>query len=91
MKVPPNSLFPYFASASSPLLSNKRDSVEASSKILFELDKGLRSSNLEDQLEALAFFPKLLTKFPLPVIINTSLLKLADFFRNRFDFFSIFY
>ncbi|XP_071449800.1 integrator complex subunit 7 [Hetaerina americana] len=46
-----------------------------------ELDKGLRSGRVGEQCEAIVRFPRLFEKFPFPILINSSLLKLADVFR----------
>lgn len=42
---------------------------------------GLRSSKIGEQCEAIVRFPKLFEKYPFPILINASLLKLADVFR----------
>uniref|UniRef100_A0AAG5DHT6 Integrator complex subunit 7 n=1 Tax=Anopheles atroparvus TaxID=41427 RepID=A0AAG5DHT6_ANOAO len=49
--------------------------------VLIELDKGIRSSKIGDQCEAIIRFPKLFEKYPFPILINSSFLKLAEFFR----------
>nr|CAD7407932.1 unnamed protein product [Timema poppensis] len=48
---------------------------------LTELDKGLRSGKVGEQCEAIVRFPRLFEKYPFPILINSSLLKLADVFR----------
>ncbi|KAI4801566.1 hypothetical protein KUCAC02_019453 [Chaenocephalus aceratus] len=48
---------------------------------LMELDKGLRSTKLGEQCEAVVLFPKLFQKYPFPILINSAFLKLADIFR----------
>lgn len=48
---------------------------------LTELDKGLRSNKVGEQCEAIVRFPRLFEKYPFPILINASLLKLADVFR----------
>ncbi|KAK6636894.1 hypothetical protein RUM43_010558 [Polyplax serrata] len=48
---------------------------------LTELDKGLRSTKVGEQCEAIVKFPRLFEKYPFPILINSSLLKLADVFR----------
>ncbi|XP_049812143.1 LOW QUALITY PROTEIN: integrator complex subunit 7 [Schistocerca nitens] len=48
---------------------------------LTELDKGLRSGRVGEQCEAIVRFPRLFEKYPFPILINASLLKLADLFR----------
>ncbi|XP_059616371.1 integrator complex subunit 7 [Phlebotomus argentipes] len=47
-----------------------------------ELDKGLRCSKVGEQCEAIVRFPKLFEKYPFPILINSSFLKLAEFFQN---------
>lgn len=53
---------------------------------LTELDKGLRSAKVGEQCEAIVRFPKLFEKYPFPILINASLLKLADVFRMGNNF-----
>ena len=42
----------------------------------------LRSSKIGEQCEAIVRFPKLFEKYPFPILINSSFLKLAEFFQN---------
>ncbi|XP_044259605.1 integrator complex subunit 7 [Tribolium madens] len=53
---------------------------------LTELDKGLRSGKVGEQCEAIVRFPKLFEKYPFPILINASLLKLAEVFRMGNNF-----
>ena len=53
---------------------------------LAELDQGLRSGRLGEQSEAIVKFPRLFTKYPFPILINSALLKLADIFRQSSNF-----
>ncbi|KAH1012969.1 integrator complex subunit 7 isoform X1 [Dendroctonus ponderosae] len=53
---------------------------------LTELDKGLRSGKVGEQCEAIVRFPKLFEKYPFPILINASLLKLSDVFRMGNNF-----
>ncbi|CAH0553711.1 unnamed protein product [Brassicogethes aeneus] len=53
---------------------------------LTELDKGLRSGKVGEQCEAIVKFPKLFEKYPFPILINASLLKLSDVFRMGSNF-----
>ncbi|XP_012280539.1 integrator complex subunit 7 [Orussus abietinus] len=53
---------------------------------LIELDKGLRSAKIGEQCEAIVRFPRLFEKYPFPILINSSLLKLADVFRMGSNF-----
>uniref|UniRef100_A0A182SHY3 Integrator complex subunit 7 n=1 Tax=Anopheles maculatus TaxID=74869 RepID=A0A182SHY3_9DIPT len=52
-----------------------------SNSVLMDLDKGLRSNKIGDQCEAIIRFPKLFERYPFPILINSSFLKLAEFFR----------
>lgn len=42
---------------------------------------GLRSGKVGEQCEAIVRFPRLFEKYPFPILINASLLKLSDVFR----------
>ncbi|KAL1131667.1 hypothetical protein AAG570_011280, partial [Ranatra chinensis] len=42
---------------------------------------GLRSGRVGEQCEAIVRFPRLFEKYPFPILINSSFLKLADVFR----------
>ncbi|XP_014602244.1 PREDICTED: integrator complex subunit 7 isoform X2 [Polistes canadensis] len=53
---------------------------------LIELDKGLRSNKIGEQCEAIVRFPRLFEKYPFPILINSSLLKLAEVFRMGSNF-----
>ncbi|XP_017781296.1 PREDICTED: integrator complex subunit 7 [Nicrophorus vespilloides] len=53
---------------------------------LTELDKGLRSNKVGDQCDAIVRFPRLFEKYPFPILINASLLKLAEVFRTGNNF-----
>ncbi|XP_066147671.1 integrator complex subunit 7 isoform X2 [Euwallacea fornicatus] len=46
----------------------------------------LRSGKVGEQCEAIVRFPKLFEKYPFPILINASLLKLADVFRMGNNF-----
>ncbi|CAG0903958.1 unnamed protein product [Darwinula stevensoni] len=48
---------------------------------LSELDKGLRSTKVGEQCQAIVRFPRLFEKYPFPILINSAFLKLADVFR----------
>nr|AAK92871.1 GH11567p [Drosophila melanogaster] len=51
-----------------------------SNAVLMELDKGLRSTKQGIQCEAVVRFPRLFEKYPFPILINSSFIKLADYF-----------
>nr|XP_026488677.1 integrator complex subunit 7 [Vanessa tameamea] len=53
---------------------------------LTELDKGLRSGKVGEQCEAIVRFPRLFEKYPFPILINSSFLKLSDVFRMGNNF-----
>lgn len=57
------------------------ESDQDANSVLMELDKGLRSAKIGEQCEAIVRFPKLFEKYPFPILINSSFLKLAEFFR----------
>lgn len=46
---------------------------------------GLRSGKVGEQCEAIVRFPKLFEKYPFPILINASLLKLSDVFRMGYS------
>ncbi|KAF2367660.1 Armadillo-type fold [Trinorchestia longiramus] len=50
---------------------------------LQELDRGLKSSNVGEQCEAISRFPSLFEKYPFPILFNSAMLKLADVFRQE--------
>lgn len=58
------------------------ENEQDANSVLTELDKGLRSCKLCIQCEAIVRFPKLFEKYPFPILINSSFLKLAEFFLN---------
>ncbi|KAG0206961.1 hypothetical protein BGX28_001710 [Mortierella sp. GBA30] len=58
------------------------ESAEAGFKRLVELESAYRTQRPSDQLHAIASYPHLFDEFPDPVIINTVILKLADYFRT---------
>lgn len=67
----------------SPMLKTEKKDEE---KILFELDKDLRSQQLPQQSEAILLFGELLlAQGNSSLIVNSSLLKIADVFRTRFE------
>ena len=49
---------------------------------LMRLDTKLRSGEVAQQCDSVVRFSELITKYPLPVIVSTALLKLADLFKN---------
>lgn len=51
---------------------------------------GLRSGKIGEQCEAIVRFPRLFEKYPFPILINASFLKLADVFRMGFVFIHLF-
>ncbi|XP_068683543.1 integrator complex subunit 7-like isoform X2 [Montipora foliosa] len=66
--------------------SNNSDSWQDANTALAELDKGLRSSKVGEQCEAIVRLPGLFEKYPFPILINSALLKLADVFRVGSNF-----
>lgn len=51
-----------------------------------EFFSGLRSTKIGEQCQAIVKFPKLFEKYPFPILINSSLLKLAEVFRVGTNF-----
>lgn len=62
-----------------------QESRDANS-LLVELDRGLQSINIGDQSEAIVRFTTLFQRYPLPILINSACLKLAEAFRNGSNF-----
>ncbi|XP_037933646.1 integrator complex subunit 7 [Teleopsis dalmanni] len=58
----------------------QNDTEQDANLVLMELDKGLRSSKLAIQCEAIVRFPRLFEKYPFPILISSSFLKLSEFF-----------
>lgn len=44
--------------------------------------KGLRSTKVGEQCEAIVRFPRLFEKYPFPILINSACLKIAELFRT---------
>ncbi|KAL1464671.1 hypothetical protein WDU94_004298 [Cyamophila willieti] len=66
--------------------SSLGDNEQDANSALAELEKGLRSSKIGEQCEAIVRFPTLFEKYPFPILINSSFLKLADVFRGGNNF-----
>lgn len=49
---------------------------------LNQLDRGLRSNQISEQVENIVRFKQLIHHYPIPIIVNTSLLKLSELYRN---------
>ncbi|KJE97273.1 hypothetical protein CAOG_07709 [Capsaspora owczarzaki ATCC 30864] len=64
-------------------MSGRSVDVDEANRQLLELDKGLRATDLGEQCEAIVGVARVLEKYPLPVIVNSALLKLADEFRSK--------
>eukprot|EP01133_Synstelium_polycarpum_P007035 gene7035-8179_t len=47
-----------------------------------KIDKGIRSSNLGDQVESIVFYAHLIKYRPTPLVISSIIIKLADIFRT---------
>ena len=69
-----------------PGLSGPGESEQGANAALTELEKGLRSTKLGEQAEAIARFPRLFEKYPFPILINSGMLKLAELFRQGGNF-----
>ncbi|KFH73076.1 hypothetical protein MVEG_00301 [Podila verticillata NRRL 6337] len=64
------------------LMANQGAMSDKGFKRLMEIETKYRTHRSADQLHAIALFPKLFDDFPVPVIINAAILKLADYYRN---------
>lgn len=49
---------------------------------LIRLDRGLRSNVVSQQCDSIIRCGQLINQFPLPIIINTTLLKLGELFKG---------
>lgn len=58
--------------------------IENTLTFTYYIFAALRSSKVGEQCEAIVRFPKLFEKYPFPILINSSFLKLAEFFQNGF-------
>ena len=67
-------------------MSGSSESEQGANSALTELDKGLRSSKIGEQSEAIVRFPGLFEKYPFPILITSAMLKLADIFRQGSNF-----
>ncbi|XP_075244740.1 integrator complex subunit 7-like [Convolutriloba macropyga] len=56
-------------------------SLHQGNLLILSLDKGFRSGTPGDQIDSLVRLPTILNQIPLPVLINSAFLKLADLFR----------
>ncbi|XP_038214337.1 integrator complex subunit 7 [Zerene cesonia] len=65
---------------------NAGEPEQDANSALTELDKGLRSGKVGEQCEAIVRFPRLFEKYPFPILINSSFLKLSDVFRMGNNF-----
>ncbi|EDO44086.1 predicted protein, partial [Nematostella vectensis] len=66
--------------------SSGQENWQDANAALLELDKCLRSSKVGEQCEAIVRVPNLFEKHPLPILINSAFLKLADIFRMGNNF-----
>lgn len=58
------------------------DTKQKANIALLEVEKGLRSSSVGEQSEAIVQLPSLIDQYPFPVLINNAYLKLAEVFRT---------
>ena len=68
------------------LPSFSSESEQGAHAALTELEKGLRSSKLGEQAEAIVRFPHLFSQYPFPILINSGMMKLADLFKQGSNF-----
>eukprot|EP00092_Neocalanus_flemingeri_P013580 GFUD01014645.1.p1 GENE.GFUD01014645.1~~GFUD01014645.1.p1 ORF type:complete len:959 (-),score=367.80 GFUD01014645.1:93-2969(-) len=62
------------------------ESEQGANAALTELEKGLRSTKVGEQAEAIVRFPHLFSQYPFPILINSGMLKLAELFRQGSNF-----
>ena len=68
------------------LPSFSSESEQGAHAALTELEKGLRSSKLGEQAEAIVRFPHLFSQYPFPILINSGMMKLAELFKQGSNF-----
>ena len=68
------------------LPSFSSESEQGAHAALTELEKGLRSTKLGEQAEAIVRFPHLFSQYPFPILINSGMMKLADLFKQGSNF-----
>jgi len=68
------------------LSATSPESEQGANAALTELEKGLRSSKVGEQAEAIVRFPHLFSQYPFPILINSGMLKLAELFRQGSNF-----
>eukprot|EP01132_Coremiostelium_polycephalum_P010251 gene10251-12571_t len=76
-----SSTIPITSSATLNTDTHLQDDKECGN-ILMEIDKGIRSGNLGDQVESIVFFGYLIRYHPTPLLITSVIVKLSDIFRN---------
>ena len=75
----------YPSAATMNVLPENEANIDAN-LLLTELDKGLRSTRVGDQCEAIVRFPWLFERYPFPILINSASLKLSEVYRNGSNF-----
>jgi len=68
------------------LSTSSPESEQGANAALTELEKGLRSTKVGEQAEAIVRFPNLFSQYPFPILINSGMLKLAELFRQGSNF-----
>jgi len=68
------------------LSATSPESEQGANAALTELEKGLRSTKVGEQAEAIVRFPHLFSQYPFPILINSGMLKLAELFRQGSNF-----
>lgn len=68
------------------LLQSASDFSIDSNTILTDLDRGLRSSYIGDQCEAIVRIPRYFERHPFPFLINSASLKLSEVYRDGRNF-----
>lgn len=76
---------------SSSFMPSHSSDVHCDSNVLLtDLDKGLRSSSVGEQCEAIVRFPALFQRYPFPILINSAALKLSEVYRTGSNYLRIF-
>ncbi|GAM27562.1 hypothetical protein SAMD00019534_107380 [Acytostelium subglobosum LB1] len=65
-----------------PSMMDTKEEDRECANIIMEIDKGIRSPNLGDQVESILFYAHLIKYHPTPLVVTSSIIKLADIFRT---------
>jgi hypothetical protein len=84
MAIPPDGLGFTPSDPLQALFAEAASSGGDGSRLLLELDNGLRSSSTETKINALVQFPRLFELFPYPHTITAAVIRLAELFRQEY-------